>query len=131
MPVGLYTSCSVSAPWRNLLDRTRVIGLLDVPDHLLDPDRMRAALIWFWRGYVEYQFPNNARVLSATVGALEFTMELSSEVPGTNADWPSDISVWVNGMSRSGRGPRRGISAISAAPTRRAGGSSGARNTAS
>ena len=23
-------------------------------------------------------------------------MELSSEVPGTNADWPSDISIWVN-----------------------------------
>ena len=23
-------------------------------------------------------------------------MELSSEVPGTNANWPSDISVWIN-----------------------------------
>ena len=97
MPVGLYTSCSVSAPC-GICSTERVIGLLDVPDHLLDPDRMRAALIWFWRGYVEYQFPNNARVLSATVTALEFTVELSSEVPGTNANWPSDISVWVNGI---------------------------------
>lgn len=97
MPVGLYTSCSVAAPC-GLCSTERVIGLLDVPDHLLDPDRMRAALIWFWRGYVEYQFPNNARVLSATVAAVEFTVELSSEVPGTNADWPSDISVWVNGI---------------------------------
>jgi predicted transcriptional regulator len=71
--------------------------LLDVPDHLLDPGRMRAALVWFWRGYVEYKFPNNAKVLNARVGAIEFSMELSSEVPGTNLDWPSDISVWVNG----------------------------------
>ena len=52
--------------------------------------------MWFGRGYVEYKFPNNAGVLNAEVEALEFTMELSSEVPGTNADWPSDISIWVN-----------------------------------
>ena len=45
---------------------------------------------------MEYKFPNNARVLNAEVEAIEFTMELSSEVPGTNADWPSDISIWVN-----------------------------------
>jgi predicted transcriptional regulator len=27
---------------------------------------------------------------------MGFSMELSSEVPGTNAGWPSDISSWVN-----------------------------------
>ena len=97
MPVGLYTNCSVSAPC-GLCSTERVIGLLDVPDHLLDPDRMRAALVWFWRGFVEYKFPNNAKVLNTAVAALEFSMEMSSEVPGTNADWPSDITVWVNGI---------------------------------
>ncbi|MDB5629484.1 MAG: ArsR family transcriptional regulator, partial [Tardiphaga sp.] len=30
------------------------------------------------------------------IDELEFAMELSSEVPGTNANWPSDISLWVN-----------------------------------
>lgn len=97
MPVGLYTNCSVSAPC-GLCSGERVIGLLDVPDHLLDPDRMRATLVWFWRGFVEYKFPNNAKVLNTPVAVLEFSMELSSEVPGTNADWPSDITVWVNGI---------------------------------
>ena len=29
---------------------------------------------------------------------LEFSMEMSSEVPGTNVNWPSDISIWVNGV---------------------------------
>src|SRR3954452_7987552 len=95
MPVGLYTSCSVTAPC-GLCSTERIIGLLDVPHHLLDPDRMRAALVWFWRGFVEYKFPNNARVLEAEVEAIEFSMEMSSEVPGTNVDWPSDITVWVN-----------------------------------
>lgn len=97
MPVGLYTSCSVTAPC-GLCSTDRVIGLLDVPDHLLDPGRMQAALVWFWRGYVEYKFPNNAKVLQAPVEAVEFSMEMSSEVPGTNVDWPSDITVWVNGI---------------------------------
>jgi len=95
MPLGLYTSYSVSAPC-GLCSTDSIIGLLDVPDLFLDPRRVQAALLWFGRGYVEYKFPNNAKLLNAPVKALEFVMELSSEVPGTNTDWPSDISVWVN-----------------------------------
>jgi predicted transcriptional regulator len=95
MPLGLYTNCSVSPPC-GLCSTESIIGLLDVPDFFLDPDRMKAGLIWFERGHVEYKFPNNAKVLKAEIDALEFSLELSSEVPGTNANWPSDVSVWVN-----------------------------------
>lgn len=98
MPVGLYTSCDVHAPC-GLCSTESVIGLLDVPDYFLDPQRMQAGLVWFGRGYVEYKFPNNAKVLNKDVRAIEFAMELSSEVPGTNPDWPSDITLWVNGMA--------------------------------
>lgn len=97
MPLGLYTSCDVSAPC-GLCSTEGIIGLLDVPQTFLDPDRMKTALIWFTRGYVEYQFPNNAKLSNATIDAIEFSMELSSEVPGTNADWPSDITLTVNGV---------------------------------
>jgi predicted transcriptional regulator len=95
MPLGLYTGYQVSAPC-GLCSPDGIIGLLDVPDHFLDPSRMQAALIWFGRGYVEYKFPNNAKILNAAIEAVEFSMELSSEVPGTNSNWPSDISLWVN-----------------------------------
>ena len=95
MPLGLYTSYQASAPC-GLCSTEGVIGLLDVPDFFLDPSRMRAALIWFGRGYVEYKFPNNAKIAGAEIEAIEFSMEISSEVPGTNAEWPSDISLWVN-----------------------------------
>ncbi|MGY5808800.1 ArsR/SmtB family transcription factor [Rhizobium sp. LEGMi198b] len=98
MPVGLYTSCDIHAPC-GLCSTETVLGLLDVPDYFLDPQRMQAGLIWFGRGHVEYKFPNNAKVLNKTVRAIEFSMELSSEVPGTNPDWPSDITLWVNGMA--------------------------------
>jgi len=97
MPLGLYTSCDVSAPC-GMCSGEGIIGVLDVPDLFLDPGRVHAALIWFDRGYVEYKFPNNAKVLKAEVAELEFLLELSSEVPGTNTDWPSDISLWVNNV---------------------------------
>lgn len=96
MPIGLYTGYDVSAPC-GLCSTDGILGPLDVPDFFLDPSRMNAALIWFGRGFVEYKFPNNAKVLEAGLSALEFSLELSSEVPGTNANWPSDISLWVNG----------------------------------
>lgn len=114
MPLGLYTSCDVSAPC-GLCTSEGVVGLLDVPDTFLDPDRMRAGLIWFTRGNIEYQFPNNAKLSNTALETVEFSMELSSEVPGTSADWPSDITIWVNGTeigtwtSPGDYGDKRGV----------------------
>ena len=114
MPLGLYTSCNASAPC-GLCSTEKIIGLLDVPDFFLDPERMKAALLWFGRGYVEYQFPNNAKLTNASVERLEFSMELSSEVPGTSAEWPSDITLWVDSVqvgtwtSPGDYGDKRGV----------------------
>jgi predicted transcriptional regulator len=114
MPIGLYTSCEVTGPC-GLCSPQGIIGLLDVPDTFLNPDRMNAGLMWLTRGFVEYQFPNNARLVGMEVVALEFSMELSSEVPGTSADWPSDITVLVNGRevgtwtSPGDYGDKRGV----------------------
>ncbi|WP_338609564.1 helix-turn-helix domain-containing protein [Pelagibacterium nitratireducens] len=114
MPLGLYTNCEVVAPC-GLCTPDGVVGLLDVPDTFLDPERMRAGLVWFTRGHVEYQFPNNAKLSKSEIDAIEFSMELSSEVPGTSADWPSDITAWVNGIevgtwtSPGDYGDKRGV----------------------
>jgi predicted transcriptional regulator len=114
MPIGLYTSCDVSAPC-GLCSTENVLGVLDVPDFFLDPLRMNASLIWFRRGFVEYKFPNNGKVLGAKIDRLEFVMELSSEVPGTSLNWPSEISLWVNNVkvgswiSPSDFGDKRGL----------------------
>ncbi|MDR3496640.1 MAG: helix-turn-helix domain-containing protein [Ancalomicrobiaceae bacterium] len=98
MPIGLYTSCEVTSPC-GLCTVDGIIGLLDVPNSFLDPDRMKAGLIWFTRGYVEYQFPNNAKLTGSPIRELEVAMELSSEVPGTASDWPSDITLTINGIN--------------------------------
>ena len=97
MPLGLYTGCEVTAPC-GICSTEGIIGLLDVPGTFLDPDRMKAGLLWLTRGYVEYQFPNNSKLTRGEVEAIEISLELSSEVPGTSADWPSDITLTVNGQ---------------------------------
>ena len=93
----LYTSFDVTGPC-GLCSPDGIVGLLDVPDAFLDPNRMKAGLLWFTRGYVEYQFPNNARLSNGDLTSLQVVLELSSEVPGTSADWPSDITLAINGM---------------------------------
>jgi len=96
MPVGLFTSYDVSAPC-GLCSRESIIGYLDVPNSFFSPDRTKAALVWFGKGYVEYKFPNNAMYLEkGTLKRLELSMEICSEVPGTSKEWLSDISVWIN-----------------------------------
>ena len=113
MPIGLYTSCEVSAPC-GLCSPHGIIGLLDVPGTFLDPDRMNAGLIWFTRGFVEYQFPNNARHVGKAVTALECSLELSSEAPPPRP-MTLRITVSVNGRELGGWtspgdfGDRRGL----------------------
>ncbi|MBB5573333.1 MULTISPECIES: ArsR/SmtB family transcription factor [Rhizobium] len=114
MPIGLFTEFEVGPPC-GLCSVHNVIGMLDVPGVFLDPQRMQAALLWFTRGYVEYKFPNNAKVNGRRIRKVEFSAELSSETPATNSNWPSDISIWVNGIkaghwtSPGDFGDRRGL----------------------
>ncbi|WP_114010917.1 ArsR/SmtB family transcription factor [Cohaesibacter intestini] len=95
MPIGLYSGCDTSAPC-GLCSLEGIIGYLDSPDTFHSPERMKAGLLWFTRGYVSYQFPNNARIAAREVKELELLVELSSEVPGTAENWPSDINVSIN-----------------------------------
>jgi predicted transcriptional regulator len=95
MPLGLYSHCEITSPC-GICSSDGIIGLLDVPASFLEPDRMKTALLWFTSGYVEYQFPNNAHISKRDFNALDIVMEVSSEVPGTNPNWPSDITLSIN-----------------------------------
>jgi predicted transcriptional regulator len=97
MPIGLYTSFHVKPPC-GMCSHDDILGLLDVTNTFLDPGRIRASLLWFTHGYVEYEFPKCERLAQIPVEEIEFSMELSSEVPGTSPDWPSDITILVNGV---------------------------------
>ena len=94
MPIGLYTKFEVNPPC-GVCSTEEIIGYLDDPNSFFNPKRAVTGLIWFERGFVEYKFPNNLPK-NANLERLELSMELSSEAPGTNKDWPSDITIWIN-----------------------------------
>jgi predicted transcriptional regulator len=96
MPIGGYSDFDVE-PTCGLAGTDRLIGYLDDPDSFYEPDRVIAQLLWFRSGFVEYRFPNRVPP-GAPVRSLQLTAEVCSEAPLHDPDWPSDVSVWVNGV---------------------------------
>lgn len=96
MPIGLYTDCQVSAPC-GLVSDSAIIGSFDRTESFLDPHRASAQLIWFTWGWLEYSFPINLNQ-GRKISSLSFTCEVCSEFPGFRNDWPSDITVWIEGV---------------------------------
>lgn len=92
--VGHFSSHEVY-PTCGLATSTTLIGEVDDPRYFSHPDRYNADILWFTRGYVEYDIPNfippGQRITELMVEA-----ELSSEAPGVNNNWPSDISFYLN-----------------------------------
>lgn len=72
-----------------------VIGEFDDIRYFNHPDRFTANILWFTKGYIEYTIPNlipsNQRITQLSISA-----ELSSEAPGIDNNWPSDISFYIN-----------------------------------
>lgn len=96
MPVGGYTECSI-LPVCGILGREGVIGQVHQASAFYDPERFSAQLLWCTQGYFEYRFPSPLAEHSA-LEALELSFEACSEAPHYCDDWPSDISVWINGV---------------------------------
>ena len=68
------------------------VWYVDVMDH---PDRYSADILWFTKGFVEYNIPNFIPSFQK-ITQLTISAELSSEAPGVNNVWPSDISFYLN-----------------------------------
>lgn len=94
IPVGQYSSYR-AYPTCGIATTKNVIGEVDDPRYFAHPDRFRAGILWFSRGYVEYLIPNMLP-RARKVDEITFSMELSSEAPGVREDWPSDISFVLN-----------------------------------
>lgn len=96
MPVGCYfdykarPSCGMASSIQGDL------GFEDALDVFTSPDRFKAQLIWLSVGFLEYRF-SSSFLTNASVNRIKFSFELCSEALGYNNDWPSDITISVNG----------------------------------
>jgi len=96
MPLGLFTSVH-ALPTCGLANTERLVGMVDEPYSFFHPDRVTAGILWLANGFIEYTFPNMLPA-SAEIRRIDIAMEVCSEAPGMNADYPSDITVWINGV---------------------------------
>jgi predicted transcriptional regulator len=94
MPVGFYTDCEIH-PTCGLINNNGIFKPDDEPSVFFHPTRMSAQMIWLRRGFVEYKFPT-LTVPNAKIQSIQFSMELCSEAPKYDHNWPSDITVWIN-----------------------------------
>ncbi len=96
MPIGQYYDFDVS-PTCGLASETALIGLLDTPASFYELEHVSAQLLWFGSGYVTYRFPNHLPS-GATAVRLDLSAEICSEAPLHHLDWPSDITMCINGV---------------------------------
>ncbi|AZN38614.1 ArsR/SmtB family transcription factor [Paenibacillus albus] len=96
MPIGHYSDCEVY-PTCGIAGTGGFLFDEDEPVQFYHPKHIEAQLIWFRKGYVEYQLPLDLPS-GAQVKSLEVSMELCSEAPNYDNNWPSDITLWVNGQ---------------------------------
>ncbi|GGG06965.1 transcriptional regulator [Paenibacillus albidus] len=96
VPIGHYSDCEVS-PTCGMANSEGMLIREDEPASFYHPKHINAQIIWFRKGYIEYllplEVPSGSRIES-----LELSMEICSEAPNYDNNWPSDISVWINGV---------------------------------
>lgn len=92
--VGHYSAYQV-APTCGLASSKSIIGSVDDTRYFDHPDRYNADILWFTKGFVEYSIPNFIPV-SQRITQITISAELSSEAPGVNNVWPSDICFYLN-----------------------------------
>ena len=96
MPIGNFKRVSI-APTCGLATDVKYIGMIDDPRSFYEPEHVFAQILWFKQGFVEYDFPNNIPYGSQAT-EIEISMEICSEAPEYDLDWPSDITLTVNGI---------------------------------
>jgi predicted transcriptional regulator len=94
MPIGSYRYLEATATC-GIASESKIIGMLDDPRSFFEPEHVYAQILWFREGYVEYAFPNNLPY-GAVARSIELSMEICSEAPQYDPNWPSDITLWVN-----------------------------------
>lgn len=94
LKVGHFSDYKVY-PTCGLASGTAIIGEVDDTRYFSHPDRYSADILWFTRGYVEYVIPNFIP-FAQKIDQLTISLEISSEAPGVNDIWPSDISFILN-----------------------------------
>jgi len=92
--IGHYSDYNI-LPTCGISTSESLIGEVDDPRYFAHPDRFNADILWFTQGYVEYNIPNFIPT-HQKIDQILISAEISSEAPGINSVWPSDIFFYLN-----------------------------------
>lgn len=92
--IGHYSDYQIY-PTCGLATKAHLVGEVDDARYFAHPSRIDSDILWFTKGYVEYIIPNFLPV-SQKIDQITISAELSSEAPGVNDVWPSDIYFYLN-----------------------------------
>lgn len=96
MPIGNFVDCKIVAPC-GMASEKSYIDVEDNPRAFYNTERVKAQIIWFSKGYIEYRFSNSILQYGDPL-SVELSLELCSEAPNYRNNWPSDITIWINGI---------------------------------
>ena len=72
-----------------LADENGLLNVFDNPKAFYSPNRVKAQLLWFQEGFIEYRFPCHYPCIEEnSVQEISFSLELCSEAPGYQDVWP-------------------------------------------
>ncbi|MBB3114201.1 putative transcriptional regulator [Paenibacillus phyllosphaerae] len=94
IPIGQYTDYE-AWPTCGIATTKSVIGQYDNPVCFMDPERVDAGILWMAKGWVEYKIPNYL-YKDQSIQEIEISLEIGSEAPRVNENWPSDIRFTLN-----------------------------------
>ncbi|SEK95285.1 Predicted transcriptional regulator [Pseudobutyrivibrio ruminis] len=92
--VGQFSKYDI-CPTCGLANSASVIGEIDDARYFAHPDHFNADILWFTKGYVEYALPNLVPS-NNNITQISISFEISSEAPGIDNNWPSDITFSIN-----------------------------------
>jgi len=95
--IGQYSNYEIS-PTCVIATKDSVIGEFDDIKYFSYPQRYNAAFLCFGKGYIEYCLPNSLNV-GEVATELQLSFEISSEAPGSNEHYPSDIHFSINNIN--------------------------------
>ncbi|MFC3802008.1 ArsR/SmtB family transcription factor [Cohnella sp. GCM10012308] len=97
LPIGQYTDYE-AWPTCGIATTEKVVGQFDNPVCFMEPERVNAGILWMAKGWVEYKLPNYL-YKDQRLHEIEISLEIGSEAPRVNENWPSDIRFDLGGKT--------------------------------
>lgn len=95
IPIGNFFNLRDIQPSCGLIGKNSVIQHFDDPSTFISPDRIKAELLYFTSGEIEYKLPINNKI-DKNLKMIVISFEAASEFPGSNNNWPSKIGISIN-----------------------------------